>query len=366
MSDRLPPENIYKNLKHWNTHNGSANDTLYKIHPSISYSKTYKKPIKHRGCRYPNRVKGGYLTVIPNGRIWGRNGAIITPDNKLIWEVSSEFVKTPWEHSIFKQETLPPVTEYYDLAADLTHRLSHNYYHWMFEVIPRFHLIETCFTHIDKFIVTLPEKILPFQEETLAAIGIPLPHLVKTHDQFHIKAEKLVVPSQPSMATKWASNYLRAKFLSENNIDNTNKNRIYIRRTHYRRVLNEEELITVLKEYGFIPVELETMSVSDQVNLFSGAECIIAPHGAGLTNIVFCDPGTKIIEIFPPAYVRAYYSIISSFGNLDYHYIIGTPGGRDDICDEILLNNDWNGYENVTVNINTFEKALLKAGIDKG
>ena len=31
--------------------------------------------------------------------------------------------------------------------------------------------------------------------------------------------------------------------------------------------------------------------------MFHNAECIVGLHGAGIVNVVFCKPGTKIIEL---------------------------------------------------------------------
>jgi capsular polysaccharide biosynthesis protein len=65
------------------------------------------------------------------------------------------------------------------------------------------------------------------------------------------------------------------------------------------------------------------MSVQDQAILFSTAEIVIAPHGAGLTNLAFCRAKTKIIEIFSPLYGTPAYWILASKANLDYYYLIG-------------------------------------------
>jgi capsular polysaccharide biosynthesis protein len=44
-------------------------------------------------------------------------------------------------------------------------------------------------------------------------------------------------------------------------------------------------------------IDPSKLSLSQQVEAFSNAEIILGPHGAGLTNIMFCNPGTKVIEI---------------------------------------------------------------------
>ena len=39
--------------------------------------------------------------------------------------------------------------------------------------------------------------------------------------------------------------------------------------------------------------------MKNQITLFNNAKIIIAQHGAGLFNLIYCKPNTKIIEIFP-------------------------------------------------------------------
>ena len=56
-------------------------------------------------------------------------------------------------------------------------------------------------------------------------------------------------------------------------------------------------------------VALEDLEFRDQVALFRDAETVVAPHGGGLTNLVFCDPGTKVIELFPAANIDLYYRL---------------------------------------------------------
>lgn len=45
---------------------------------------------------------------------------------------------------------------------------------------------------------------------------------------------------------------------------------------------------------------LGTASVRDQLNLFSRAAMIIAPHGAGLSNMIVSPLHTPVLEIGPP------------------------------------------------------------------
>ena len=78
-----------------------------------------------------------------------------------------------------------------------------------------------------------------------------------------------------------------------------------------------------LKSYGFEVIILSQLSLLEQVHIFNQASIIVSPHGAGLSNLAFCNPQTKVIEIFHPDYVNVCYWSISHLLNLDYWYFLG-------------------------------------------
>ncbi len=66
------------------------------------------------------------------------------------------------------------------------------------------------------------------------------------------------------------------------------------------------------------------MSVKEQVKLFAEAELVVAAHGAALTNLVFCSPGTRIVELFPPDYVNVcFWALSTQVDGLEYRYLVG-------------------------------------------
>ena len=75
--------------------------------------------------------------------------------------------------------------------------------------------------------------------------------------------------------------------------------RIYISREDsiYRRILNEKEVMKHLELYGFQKISLTNIPLLEQFALFKNAEIIITVHGAALTNIIFCNQNTRVIEI---------------------------------------------------------------------
>jgi capsular polysaccharide biosynthesis protein len=65
----------------------------------------------------------------------------------------------------------------------------------------------------------------------------------------------------------------------------------------HRFLVNEEELFSALSVHGFRRIVPGRMTVREQIEAFSRARMIVAPHGAALTNIIFCPPGLQLIEI---------------------------------------------------------------------
>ena len=72
-----------------------------------------------------------------------------------------------------------------------------------------------------------------------------------------------------------------------------------------------------------------TLSVQEQIDVFSGAEVIIAPHGAALTNITFSRPGVRVLEMFAGAYVHlGLWTIAEAVGGVHYRYLVGGRSPR--------------------------------------
>jgi capsular polysaccharide biosynthesis protein len=76
-------------------------------------------------------------------------------------------------------------------------------------------------------------------------------------------------------------------------------NKIYITRggAGRRRIVNERKVERRMKRAGFRVIDLERLSFLEQARIFRSAGTIVAPHGAGLAHLCFCEPGTRLIEI---------------------------------------------------------------------
>jgi hypothetical protein len=189
-----------------------------------------------------------------------------------------------------------------------------NYWHWLFDSVARFALLEKKFhlNQINKILV--PSLKYKFQRETLEHLGIDLSKCLDTEIYKHISSDEIIATTHPYVfknPTKdicnmppWIIFWLRSKYkhLIYRNIKFPKK--IYIDRSDstttkygHRILKNEQEIKEFLKKKGFTSIILSNLSFQDQVSLFSNCSYVIGLHGAGFANLIFCNKGVKILEL---------------------------------------------------------------------
>jgi capsular polysaccharide biosynthesis protein len=88
-----------------------------------------------------------------------------------------------------------------------------------------------------------------------------------------------------------------------------------------RRIKNEEDVVAVLTELGFGVVRPEQLSFAEQVRTTSEAGFIVSNHGAGLTNMLFMQEGSSVLELrHKTDRVNNCYFTLSSALRLHYFY----------------------------------------------
>ena len=166
------------------------------------------------------------------------------------------------------------------------------------------------------------------------------------------------------------------KFFLEHILINTKvpefKSKIYIRRedANYRKILNEADLITILRKNKFEIINPQHFNVLEQMKIFSNADVVISPHGSNMSNLVFCKKNTKIIEISPHlnnAYeqnISNRYKNIADNLNLEFQTIKAdsvdvvthSELSTKYIHPKILKNSNY--YKNMIIKMSEIEKKL--------
>lgn len=230
-----------------------------------------------------------------------------------------------------------------------------NYFHWLLEVVCRFGLAESLGEPFDRVYV---EDRFPFQRDSLERLGIPPSRIVSSHQHPVGRCEHILAPSCLEAfwtPRDWMVDYLRARFWDGE--ESEQRRRIYVsrERSQFRRTRNEAEVMRLLASHGFETVVLEELDFGEQVDLFRSAEAVVGTHGAGLVNIVFAKPRTKVIEIMPTRYCHWVYYNLAARAGCEYLCVMG-KGATD-----VSL---WDYQkEDIEVDVAKLDEALQVAGL---
>jgi capsular polysaccharide biosynthesis protein/tetratricopeptide (TPR) repeat protein len=259
----------------------------------------------------------------------------LPPPEFLDWDWKSEHLE---HHPIWDLPHLPPPIPLEGSAA-LLPLGAVNYFHWMVDILPALELLRRAgFLEKDLPILLHGYQGKPFQVQSLAALGIPTERLLSFEQVggSHLQARNLIVPSLAGPVgclTPRGWKVLQRLVPLGQAADPLLPRRVYISRraARWRRVINETEVLEALRPWGFVPVQLEVLSLAEQIALMQKAEAVMGIHGAGLTNLAFCQPGTVAIEIFPSNAVLPYFWSLAQVVGLNYFPLVAPT------CDPALV-----------------------------
>jgi len=206
---------------------------------------------------------------------------------------------------------------------------AHCYYHWMLETLPKLGMLEREGISIDSIDYFIIRKITDdWQLQTLAALGIDKSRIIQTAGHFHWRADRLlhidlnigINLKMPKFIPQWIKHIYPTPPTTKPRI------KLYITRPRgvRRRIANEKEIIPLLEQAGFTIMAMEGLSVADQAALMSRVDVIMSPHGGALSNMVFCRPGTSVVELFSEHVFPYYYGLAAICGHR-YHAILENP-----------------------------------------
>jgi capsular polysaccharide biosynthesis protein len=325
---------------YWETHQQKRFvDVTYKV---FTYSQSLRTchPNSIYDCVHENFEKKLILTnpetflmTAFDCRVIGNEGAIITHDNKLLADVSRHFhvnIDKINLHPELCRFNLPECKELPETVAVLATAGGYNYYHWLIDVLPRLEIINKNFSNdynkIERFLIN---KSNSFVRQSLEVLNVDLNKILPLQNETHFLVKKLIIPSLSSelyAPSPWICDFLRNNFLKQKEQAKIQPiKRLYISRAKARRrkIINEQEVLNCLQKWRFTPIYLEQYNFVEQIALLANAEAIVAPHGAGLTNLLWCQAGTKILEIFSPRFINPCFWALASQVNVDYFYLIG-------------------------------------------
>lgn len=207
---------------------------------------------------------------------------------------------------------------------------SPNYYHWLFECMPR---LIYCILYLKnnnllrKNLTILVDRGVPSQGIELLKIYMERFHV--PYRIFFVDAGQFILckhlyyvtpfwyaldnTSRKPHVTRdffvdsYAVSLIQKLFDHDSN--NTPSKYIYLARNHstYRKMINAEEVEKLLTNFGFEIINPHLLSFREQLELFSTAKLIAGPAGAAFSNIIFMQKKTTALIFSPSTPSTNYY-----------------------------------------------------------
>ncbi|MDH4477131.1 MAG: glycosyltransferase family 61 protein [Verrucomicrobiaceae bacterium] len=266
---------------------------------------------------------------LQHARVFGGYAGMVVDRAGLIFQESTPY---PWGtlcHPALRRIRWPsaPASLSGKSAYLATPEATNNYYHFMVDCLPKLALLDRAKEPLDTFDQFIINSSARFTNEVLQESGIPESKVIQLQSDTNLVVENLIVPEfQGShdgvedwqvegvrrILARWISNKVATK-------------KIYAARgnARVRRVLNEEEVVRELALKGFEIVDPSNLTVQEQAEIFSQATLVVAPHGAALTNLLFCPPGAAVVEMVHPQVINGFYRNISRAAGLRHHVFAG-------------------------------------------
>lgn len=225
----------------------------------------------------------------------------------------------------FEIPSLPSAAAQIHRGTILSSAIFDNFYHWTLEVIPRLSLISDEISS-NRIVITPPLR-KAFHGQSLQCFSTSTEDLntIQVNDVLYCR--ELTFSTATALSNTVIAPFVRDFFSSHSASSKHCGKKIYISRSKAktRRVTNEKEIEIWLSQMGIEIVILEELDVAEQISLFKSASLVIAPHGAGLANLVHSPKGTTVIELTHNMFDQGLTSFwaISNLFEHDYRLVIG-------------------------------------------
>jgi len=289
---------------------------------SLSLTKGNKSAI------YPEYSCEFGVLKLSNALFYGGHGWIFTPQGHLLldhcisagnYESMAGHVKVP--------RLIPKGKRLNGVCLTIASDWGSHYGHWLVESLPRLELIrKTGFKldDVDHFLCSKPSQGTP--ENLFKKLKIPMEKCIwiNSNDRdIAFQVETLLAPSFPrtyQYPVPWVPKFLQNEFLPMPLAAPTR--RLFLSRKDYkgRNPVNSENVTEILLRHKFEFFNPESHPNSQQV--FSEAAIVVGATGSALAGLVFCQPGTKVLELVSTDMPILSGSPLAHAAGLEYGYLV--------------------------------------------
>jgi len=262
----------------------------------------------------PRHVYGiGDATVDPlSGLVYDHAGVFIAESSS--WLPSRQFYS--WPKPFLKKH-------HHVLRGEYIFFPTNGYYHWLIEDLPVF---------LHSLAKAPGAKVLcshlpaPYVKEVLASIANEVVFISRpTAVELLVLTAKTgglgspvagLTPHPADIAT------LRQHFASALSTEPPSEKLYASRIGQSRSPSNEAALEARVREHGYRSFSGAGLTLRQQAAIFSRATRIVGVHGAGLANVIWCQRGVSLLELFAGSYLPSCYSALTSIRGGSYNRLI--------------------------------------------
>ena len=296
---------------------------------------------------YQMLVPSAYIYSVENSRLINGREELFAANYSVYEELTTQ-LSNPGKH-LCRRDFGKELRLHGSVLSLSLSGLENNYYHFLVEFLARWWLFKQ--SEIEADWIVFPVE-LAFQAQMIEILGIDPRKIVAWKGHNSLYADKIIFPSfinnyrlVPCFLDKfnlkfnyrkeWLPTWLpslyswigdRVEVLDAEAAKDCRK--IYISRSKAltRKIINEVDLCSALVDLDFSILDCSEIDVAHQITIFSRAKMIIAPHGAGLANVLFSRTKVSVLELHPDlSYQDPSHWLSCCLMGHDYSYIIGDP-----------------------------------------
>jgi hypothetical protein len=260
-----------------------------------------------------------FWTLRPNARLIAKSLVLLDDQKRLSKE--GAFGPSAKTDPAYSNIVLPPSTRLSGNWTSITSRWLDGFYHWFMDGLPRLAMLPDLPSDTR---IIVPFQLAQYQKQTLQWLG--LENRIRPTREKHLLVEHYYFCSPTSMTgcyNPFAVQFLRQSLLPHADVAFDSPTRFYLRRVGKGRpILNENDVLDFFQKKGWAIIDTEQLPMARQIRLFSRAEMICAPHGAGLTNLLWAPVGCKVLELCASTFLNGVYEGLAECLALKHRFLI--------------------------------------------
>ena len=257
---------------------------------------------------------------MPGGIVHGRSGWVWAPDGRLVDDVSWHFDRLGAADAAARLHTHPVEHLPGTVLSLLTDWGGENHAHLLYDALPRLALFERSGRSIDEVSTVLVHE-RAISNGWCDELGLSADRCRAATPDVRYRCDELLATSFPGTSKAlmpWAVEFIRTRLPATRS---GRPRRLYVPRTTTRLMHNEAEVVATVERHGYDVIDPESASHREVRGWFADAEAVVAPHGAGLADLVHCRPGTPVLELIPTDHPFPYWYAAAVASSIGHRYL---------------------------------------------